>query len=130
MLTFKKTEHLCNKKLISDAYSKGKQFFYYPFKVIWLDSISFMKDNPVQILISVPKKNISLAVTRNKIKRLIREAFRLNKKNYYEYLTNASKSNLLVLHYTEKKIIPYKEIEAKIVLILQRMQLENEKTNS
>ncbi len=130
MLTFKKKEHLCSKKRISALYSKGNQFFYYPFKVIWLNIESYTGESPVQLLITVSKKNISSAVSRNLIKRRIREAYRLNKNYFYDYLTKTSKQNILILHYTEKKIISYKEMKTKIILILQRLQLENEKTNS
>ena len=129
MLTFKKTERLCRKKLISELYTKGNQLFYYPFKVLWLVSDLITCEKNAQILICVSKKNVSSAFKRNKIKRQIKEAYRRNKYNYFEYLKNSSKQNLLVFHYLEKKIISYQEIEAKIILILHRLQLENEKTN-
>jgi len=129
MLTFKKTERLCRKKLISELYTKGNQLFYYPFKVLWLVSDLITGEKNAQILICVSKKNVSSAFKRNKIKRQIKEAYRRNKYNYFEYLKNSSKQNLLVFHYLEKKIISYQEIEAKIILILHRLQLENEKTN-
>ena len=119
MLTFKKSEHLCSKILISYLFTKGKQFYYYPFKVMWLDSETLPETVPAQVLISVPKKNIPTAVVRNKIKRRIREAYRKNKILYNQFLINNSLQNAFVLHYTEKKIISYKEIEAKIILILQ-----------
>jgi len=129
MLTFKKSEHLCSKILISNIFTKGKHFYYYPFKVLWLDSETLPETLLAQLLISVPKKNISSAVARNKVKRRIREAYRKNKHLYYKFLLTKSIQNILVFHYTEKKIISYHEIEAKIILILQRLQLENEKNN-
>jgi len=94
---------------------------------MWLDSETLPETVPAQVLISVPKKNIPTAVVRNKIKRRIREAYRKNKILYNQFLINNSLQNAFVLHYTEKKIISYKEIEAKIILILHRLQKENEK---
>ena len=94
---------------------------------MWLDSETLPEAIPAQVLISVPKKNISTAIDRNKIKRRIREAYRKNKILYNQFLTNNSLQNAFVFHYTEKKIISYKEIETKIILILHRLQQENEK---
>ncbi len=129
MLTFKKTERLCSKKLISDLYNKGNQFYFYPFKVLWCIPDDSLDKTNVQVLIGVSKKTIPDAATRNLIKRRIRESYRKNKHKYLEYLSNSSRKNLLSFNYTEKKILTYKEIETKIILILHRLQTENEKTN-
>lgn len=129
MLTFKKTERLCSKKLISDLYNIGNQLYYYPFKVLWCVPDTALDKTNAQVLICVSKKTIPDAAKRNLIKRQIRESYRKNKKDYLEYLNNSEKQNLLLFNYTEKKILTYKEIETKIILILHRLLAENENNN-
>ena len=118
--TFKKEERLSSKKSIALLFADGDSFFQYPFKVI------FKKEQtthpfPVQLLISVSKRNFKKAVDRNKIKRLVREAYRTNKHLLYEGVNNNKGSLLLGFIYTAKTIPEYKEVESKIILILQRL---------
>jgi ribonuclease P protein component len=130
MLSLKKKERLKSRVLIEKLYSMGNSFYFSPFKIIWLPKTHINGTSPAEILIAVSKKSFSSAVTRNRIRRQIREAYRINKENYYNYLNSKVKSNLLILQYTPKKIMSYKEIEEKIVLILHQLQSENEKTDS
>ncbi len=117
---FGKAERLHSRKLIGRLFSEGETFFKYPFKVVYLevenDGIA-----PVAILISISKKNFKKAVDRNKIKRIIREAYRKNKAVLYKSQKLKNDKNLLIaLIYTEKVILSYSEIEKKIILILHR----------
>ena len=121
MQTFKKQERLCNKKDIDLVFSEGKHFYEFPFKVIILQKEK-QSPYPVHLLISVPKRNIHGAVQRNLLKRRIREAYRKNKSELYETLAGENLRFDLALIYITKDIIDYKEIEAKINLILQRLK--------
>lgn len=76
--TFKKEERVTGERRIETLFDRGRSFMAYPFKVIFLEnecSVSM----PVSVLITVPKKRVRSAVQRNRIKRLIREAYRLNR---------------------------------------------------
>ncbi|MCD4746892.1 MAG: ribonuclease P protein component [Bacteroidales bacterium] len=126
MQTFKKEERLSNHKTIEKLFSQGNSFFLHPFKVIWLD-IEVKNKYPAQILISVSKKNFRKAVDRNLIKRRIREAYRKNKSQLYEFLEHNNIFCVFAFLYVGKDIIKYKEIEQKIILILQRLVKEHEK---
>ena len=75
--TLKKTERLHKKKLIEELFSKGSYFYFPPFKILYLQSDE--RDN--QILIAVPKKRFRKAVMRNRVKRRVREAYRLSQHN-------------------------------------------------
>ena len=117
--TFKKEERLCSKKIIQNLFENGSSFTLHPFRFVWLD-IELNSDYPVQLIISVSKKNFAKAVDRNKIKRQIRESYRKNKNLLYEYLYKKDKQYAIAIIYTAKKKIEYNEIESKIILTLQR----------
>jgi ribonuclease P protein component len=85
-------------------------------------------DAPVKLLVSVSKRNFKNAVDRNRIKRIIREAYRKNKHILYNTQNREAKTLLLGLIYTPKSIPDYKELERKIILILQRLNKEDAET--
>ena len=129
MLTFRKEERLCSKKLIDNLFSKGKTFYVRPFKVVWID-MPLETPVPVQVLMLVGKRHVKNAVDRNKIKRRIREAYRKNKSLFYDFLSQSGKQCAFVIMLTSAEKISYQETEKKIVLILQRLQSEYEKNSN
>jgi ribonuclease P protein component len=120
MLTFCKEERLCNKKHIFLLQKEAKFFFSYPFTVKWME-ISDGKEIGVRILPAVPKRNFKKAVDRNRIKHLIREAYRLNKEVFVRKVQDLNKSIVIMFLYSGKNIVTYKETETKIILILQQI---------
>lgn len=152
--TFGKEEKLCSKVLISSLFTKGKRFFIHPLKINWTE-VEHRRGADIQVLIVVSKRNFKNAVDRNRIKRLIREAYRLNKSIIYDWYVvtpkiggiynnnisknvstnsvvheNENRKQLLIsISYVSKTIPDYKEIEKKIILILRRFKKEYEKNN-
>jgi ribonuclease P protein component len=126
--TFSKEERLHEKKIIKELFEKGHAFHSEPFKVIWLPC-EFESKNPAKVLISVPARNFKKSTDRNYIKRMMREAYRKNKQILYDKLCETETKMAFMLFYSGKIIVPYTEIESKIVLILQRLAKENEKTS-
>ena len=112
--TFKKSERLCSKKLIKELFDKGSSFYLYPYKVLWLTHESLEKSN--QVLFSVPKRNFKRAVDRNLLKRRMREVYRLNK-----HIISSSKPKFIAYIYTAKEILPYADIELKLIGSLDRL---------
>ena len=76
--TFAKTERLSGTKRIDSLFKDGESFISFPLRVIYFIQEQSMETG-CSILVSVPKKRIKKAVHRNRIKRLIRESYRLNK---------------------------------------------------
>jgi ribonuclease P protein component len=123
--TFRKGERLHGKKLIDRLFKEGGSFFIHPFKVVYLmDGVK--EKYPVQVLVSVSKRNIRKATDRNKLKRLIREAYRLNKEELYRQLKDKDGQLIIGLIYTGRTILSFTQIESKIILILQRLIEQDE----
>ena len=127
MQTFNKRERLSGQKIIETLFKEGKSYVINPFRVVWMEC-ELMAPFPVQVLISVSKKRINKAVDRNLIKRRIREAYRKNKEDIYEFLSQKHVKCALALIYSTDRIADYKEIEEKIILLLQRFPTEYEKS--
>ncbi len=76
--TFSKKERICNVDQISDLFENGSSFISYPVRVVW-HVVKSDNNVPVKVLVSVSKKKLKHAVDRNAAKRLVKEAYRLNK---------------------------------------------------
>jgi len=79
-------------------------------------------DYPVKLLISVSKRTFKHAVDRNRMKRLIRESYRLNKTIIYDPLNKENSSILLGFIFVGKDMMEYKEIEKAMIKALAKLQ--------
>lgn len=120
MQTFRKKERLCNFNSINTLFAEGHSFFIYPLKVIWLE-IACDNDSRAELLISVPKRNFKRAVDRNLLKRRIRESFRRNKEELYTFLGPENRKCSMAIVFAAKTIMPYAEIDATLILALNRL---------
>ena len=80
--TFGKAERLKSKKLIEELFSSGKWLSEDPVRVVYKVT-RLNADGPLQAGVSVPKSVMKRAVDRNRFKRMMREAYRKNKKELY-----------------------------------------------
>jgi len=85
-LTFNKTEKLKSQKLIEKLFLEGKSVVSYPLRLVFIET-TFDDNVKVKAGVSVSKRHFKNAVDRNRIKRLMREAYRLNKANYFNNIT-------------------------------------------
>lgn len=78
LYTFKKEERISSKKEIDFLFKNGTYFISYPIRILFCKKDARENDR-FSVLISVPKRKFKRAVQRNRVKRLIRETYRLNK---------------------------------------------------
>lgn len=119
-------EKLKSTKEFSALFTKGKSFTSYPVKAIFHFEQDSVATPFCQTAFSVSKRNFKKAKDRNRIKRLMREAFRLNKGTFYDYLTTSGKNCRLILIFLDRKLPEFSDVQDKIILILQRLQKEHE----
>ncbi len=119
--SFPKDEKLKSKILIQKLFSEGKSVSKYPLKLVYV-STSLTKDVPVQAAVSVPKRFFKKAVTRNRIKRLMREAYRLQKPMLVEQLGT---TYAFMFIYTGKDIPDFVLIQNKMQGLLEKF-IQNE----
>jgi len=124
--TFKKAERLTHKILIGKLFSEGKGFICYPFRVVWKEA-KLNSEFPAQVAITVSKRSFKKAVTRNLLKRRIREIYRLNKGELYRELESININIAFMLVYLPKTILTTSEMEDKLIKALKRLPKEYEK---
>ena len=98
-------------------FEKGVSFVVYPLRIIYVEKQSVLKGEAA-VLISVPKKKFKQAVKRNRIKRLIREAYRLNKQKFLQNLLEKEKSLLIGFLFVGNELPDWKSIEISVVKVL------------
>lgn len=120
MPNFGKEERLTNQRHISVLQKEGNLFYNSPFRVKWIEVVD-NDNNIVKIIATVPKRNFKKAIERNRIKRLIRESYRLEKEIILSVAKRKNKSIIIMFIFSGKKIVTYKEIKSKIAVILQHI---------
>ena len=118
--TFPKEERLCSKKLIGQLFSKGSSFNLYPlrFQFITLPESETPAVYP-QVLVSVSKRSFKRAHDRNRLKRQIKEAYRLHKHLLFKN-PEVPPFHLLAIIYIGKEKKPFSLIEKKLISGLER----------
>lgn len=100
-------------------FSKGKKFSITPFRVYYLFNES--ASPLLQVGVGVSNKNFKKAVDRNRIKRLVREAYRLQKITLYQQLKKRKGQLNIFIIYTAKEMPEYREVFVNMNKILDKL---------
>lgn len=117
--TYNKTEKLKSRKQLDIVFKSRKSFLVFPLKVFLVfEEIS--QDNIIQCGVGVSKKHFSKAVERNRIKRMLRENYRLNKVVLHKTIT-AKRLSFFILYID--KVIPDKSnlLDDKIKKVMEKI---------
>ena len=110
--TFPKSEKLCGQINIDHLYRHGKRFVAWPLRVTYLPI-----DSATQVVVWAPKSLFKKAVDRNHLRRLMREAYRLNK----DIIEGENMHYQLAFNYIDKEKQSYAIIEKAICKALKRI---------
>ena len=92
----------------------------YPLRVVYINKDRAQGETPVQILVSVPKRHFKHAVDRNRVKRQVREAYRLNKQVVYDALEPTQQLHMAFV-WLAGDHHPFKEVERRVVSLMRRV---------
>lgn len=112
--TLGQQERLKSKKLIGKLYEEGKSIKAFPLRMVYIQTEHSSKF-PVQVGVSVPKRNFKSAVDRNRIKRLLRETYRKEKYTVYNAV---NKPHVFMISYIAKDAWSYADLEVKMKKLL------------
>lgn len=115
-----KSERLNKKKIIETVFAGGsRSFSIFPLRIVWLPVEEL--DSQASILVSVSKRRFKRAVKRNRVKRQIREAYRLNKQPLLDTLSTVNCRLAIAFIYLADELIDSSVIESKIKIALARI---------
>ncbi|HLP05488.1 MAG TPA: ribonuclease P protein component [Paludibacter sp.] len=119
--SFPKSEHLCGEILINRLFAQGDAFMAYPLRVVCLIEKDDSPREAIKVMVSVPKKRFKRAVKRNRLKRLMRESYRLNK----SLLAGKPETNglkvMVAFNYVADQELDFQSIEKKMKQALQKI---------
>ena len=115
--TFKKEEKLKSKKLIEQLFEEGDSFTKFPLRIKFL-RVDHTSENAILTSFSAPKRKFKKAVDRNRIKRLMREAYRENK---YLLTDTIKEKHIIMFTFIDENEHKYVEIEEKMIFLLKML---------
>jgi ribonuclease P protein component len=117
--TYSRSEKLKSRKLLNQVFAEGKSLNVFPLKITFtskdLETISSAK-----VGVGASSRYFKKAVDRNRVKRLLREAFRLHKNQLHELLPEKKQVNVFIL-FIGKEIAETALIAEKMPIILQKL---------
>ncbi len=110
--TLTATERIKNSTEITTLIQQGRAFFLAPYKVYY--SWGTPTVAPVRVAFAIPKKKFGKAVTRNKLKRFSREAFRLQREQLLPLCHEKNEHLNMLFMYQKTAVIPYPKLYESI----------------
>lgn len=104
--TYNKSEKLKSEKAITQLFNEGKSISAHPLRLIYMKN-----DNKMKVGVSASKRNFKKAVDRIRIKRLLRESYRLNKNML---INNKIDGYSLMILYISKEMPDFKLVDTKM----------------
>ncbi len=118
--SYNKKEKLKSRKQLDLLFTKGRSFSVFPVKVFYLP-VTAATDHPVKAGVGVSSRYFRKAVHRNRVKRLLREAYRLEKQVLYDYAAKQNRQVAVFFLYIDKVLPDHAVLQQKMPLVLNRL---------
>jgi ribonuclease P protein component len=118
---FPKSARLKSASVIGRMFKEGQSFGQYPLRLVWISLPENSRGDQVQFALSVPKKKFPHAVDRNRLRRQMREAYRLQKHRLFAALEGQNVAYGLMVIYVAAEQLSYAEIENNMSQGLRRL---------
>lgn len=122
--TFPRSERLKSKKILERTFAEGEKLKAWPLVVRRLKT-ELPEEVPCQVMVSVSKRLFKRAVDRNRIKRLLRENWRLQKKSLVDSWAADETQNAVVFIYMGKEMPTFEIIEKAMGVAIEKMTKSN-----
>lgn len=119
--SYAKAEKLKSRKALNALFTGGKTFAVFPVKVFWMPAEPG-SGQPIQAGVGVSARNFKKAVDRNRIKRLLRECYRLNKQCLLATLQAKEKKVIVFFLYVGKELPDYTLLTEKMQQALTKFE--------
>ncbi|HEV8270515.1 MAG TPA: ribonuclease P protein component [Chitinophagaceae bacterium] len=119
--TLGKDERLKSRKQIEKLFAEGKSFVVNPFRIYFFVHEPSTMNHGLQFGVGVSNKNFKKAVDRNRIKRLTREAWRLQKNELKEMVKAQSEQLNVFFIYTGKQLPDFTTVKDKVAVALKKL---------
>lgn len=101
----------------------------YPFRIVYLPVDENPEKMRVRVMVSVSKKKFKKAVDRNRVKRLMREAYRQNKTEIWNFATEQNLYLHIALQYVPTEILSFSEMGSRMKRAIEKLiKIQTEKT--
>ena len=121
-LTLGKNERLKSRKDLEKIFSTGKNFHQPPFRVYYQYVENDNNDSSLQFGVGVSSRNFRKAVQRNRLKRLIRECWRLQKMDLAAHLDSEKRKMQVFVVYTGREMATYELLQKTMKSVLHKLQ--------
>lgn len=118
--TFPRSERLKSKKILERTFVEGEKVKAWPLVVRRLKT-ELPEEVPCQVMVSVSKRLFKRAVDRNRIKRLLRENWRLQKNALVQSWATDETQNAVVFIYMGKEMPTFEIIEKAMGVAVEKM---------
>lgn len=119
--TLQATERLQLRKQIETLFQNGEAFSFSSIRVLYLKVPRTEKEaSPVRVAFSIPKKRVRKAVMRNRYRRLLREAWRMQKFSLYEHIPDTEQLHCFLI-FTGQETLTFEAARSSISRIMQKL---------
>ncbi|HEX3024706.1 MAG TPA: ribonuclease P protein component [Chitinophagaceae bacterium] len=120
LFSYQRKEKLKSRKLMDQLFTGGKSVSAFPVKAMFNET-DVAIDFPVKAGVGVSSRNFKKAVDRNRIKRLLREAYRLNKQPLLDFAIANDKKIAVFFLFVDKTLPDFETLQNKMPVLIDKL---------